>query len=170
MSDETQTNSPPADVRQTAGPDTVAAHDGEILRAIEDIKVLKAKYFYYLDTKQWDALRTVFWDDAAFDPDGEGAYTFDGVEGFIEGASRGLGRAISVHHGHTPIIEVHGDEATGLWAMTDYVEIQSDPRSGFVGYGHYHERYRRRNGEWRMTAWKLTRLRVDPLPRLASGG
>lgn len=134
------------------------------LIAIDAIMRLKGRYFYYLDTKQWDLLRTVFWDDAVFDPDGEGAYTFAGVDGFITGASAGLADAVSVHHGHTPIIDVDGDEASGIWAMSDYVDIGGDRPRRFVGYGHYHERYERRGGEWRMSFWKLTRLRVDRLP------
>jgi hypothetical protein len=133
------------------------------LADVEAVKEVKARYFYYLDTKQWDALRTVFWEDAVFDPEGEGAYTFAGLEGFMAGASGGLANATSVHQGHTPIIEVDGDEATAIWAMTDYVEVHTDPPRGFVGYGHYHERYSRRDGEWRIVSWKLTRLRVDPL-------
>jgi hypothetical protein len=138
--------------------------DLDRLLAVDAISRLKGRYFYYLDTKQWEALRRVFWDDAVFDPEGDGAYTFDGVDGFIAGASSGLADAVSVHHGHTPIIEAEGDQATGIWAMSDYVDIGGERPRRFVGYGHYHERYERRRGEWRMSSWKLTRLRVDRFP------
>jgi hypothetical protein len=143
-----------------------SGYDAPTLGDIEAIKQVKAKYFYFIDTKQWVPLRALFTADATFDPEGEGAYTFDGVDGFIAGASAGLAHAISVHHGHMPIIEVDGDEATAIWAMSDYVEMfdaNGKPKRGFLGYGHYHERYRKDDGVWRMCSWKLTRLRVDEL-------
>jgi hypothetical protein len=136
----------------------------DVLVAVEGIKVLKAQYFYFLDTKQWDRLRALFTPDATFDPAHEGAYTFDGLDGFIAGASGGLANAVSVHHGHMPMIELlDADHARGVWAMTDDVAIASDPPRRFVGKGHYHETYRREDGAWRIASWKLTRLRVDVL-------
>lgn len=136
--------------------------DVDALVAIEAVKLLKAQYFYFLDTKQWDRLRTLFTLDATFDPAGEGAYTFDGVDGFIAGASGGLAQAVSVHHGHMPMIEVtDADHASAIWSMTDDVAIAGDPPRRFIGKGHYHETYRREAGEWKIASWKLTRLRVD---------
>jgi hypothetical protein len=32
---------------------------------------------------------------------------------------------------------------------------------GHTGYGHYHERYVRQDGRWRIAAQRLTRLHVD---------
>ena len=32
---------------------------------------------------------------------------------------------------------------------------------GYTGYGHYHERYVRMDGRWRIAAQRLTRLIVD---------
>jgi hypothetical protein len=134
---------------------------------IEAIKVLKAQYFYFLDTKQWDRLRDLFTDDARFDPEREGAYTFDGLDGFIAGASGGLANATSVHHGCMPMIELLGpDRARGIWSMTDDVEVSgaAAPARRFIGKGHYHEEYRKVDGSWKIASWKLTRLRVDVLP------
>ena len=60
-----------------------------------------------------------------------------------------------------PIIDLHGEnEASAIWAMQDYVQVGDRT---FKGYGHYHERYRRENGVWKISSWKLTRLRVDTL-------
>ena len=36
------------------------------------------------------------------------------------------------------------------------------------GYGHYHEDYRKVDGEWRISRSKLTRLRMDITPGGAS--
>src|SRR3546814_9905167 len=35
---------------------------------------------------------------------------------------------------------------------------------GLTGYGHYHERYVRQNGEWKIAASRLTRLHLDLQP------
>jgi hypothetical protein len=43
----------------------------EKLLAIEEIKVLKARYLQYVDLKDWDALAGVFTDDAFIDYRGE---------------------------------------------------------------------------------------------------
>ncbi|MEY4372373.1 MAG: hypothetical protein RL219_1142 [Actinomycetota bacterium] len=136
------------------------------LADIEAIKKLKAQYFYFLDNKQWDRLRTLFTDDADFDSARIGEYQMDGPDNFVEYARQGLTGGVSVHHGHMPIIDLVGDgEATGIWAMVDYVEVPDGAGGtrGFTGYGHYHERYRRVGEEWRISGWALTRLRVDPL-------
>jgi hypothetical protein len=66
----------------------------------------------------------------------------------------------SVHHGHTPEIEIVDDHtATGIWAMSDYLRM---PGLNIVGYGHYHEEYRRcDDGVWRISKARVTRLYVD---------
>jgi hypothetical protein len=139
--------------------------DAEALLAIEAVKKVKGQYFYFLDTKRWSELRALFTDDADFDSAHRGAYQFDGPDHFIEYASAGLAQAVSVHHGHTPIVDLVSDtEATAVWAMSDYVENPDPERPvKFIGYGHYHERYRCEGGTWKISAWALTRLRVDQL-------
>ncbi len=133
------------------------------LADIESIKKTKAQYFYFLDTKQWDKLRTLFTEDVDFDAAKDGEYQFDGLEGFIGFVSVGLVNAVTVHHGHMPIIDLLGNgEASAIWAMMDYVELFDQPRK-FIGYGHYHERYRKVGDDWKISAWKITRLRVDVL-------
>lgn len=139
------------------------------LAAIEAIKTTKAKYFYFLDNKRWDDLRTVFTDDCDFDSAKIGEYQMSGVDDFIKYAAAGLTGGISVHHGHMPIIDLVGDgTATGIWAMSDYVQVPDPDQPGvfrgFIGYGHYHERYRQVGDDWKICGWAITRLRVDPLP------
>jgi hypothetical protein len=136
--------------------------DAERLADLEAIKRVKADYFYCIDMKLWERLRSLFTADADFDSAREGAYTFDGLDGFIAGASQSLAKAVSVHHGHMPMIDfLSPTEASGIWAMSDYVDVPG--RSKFVGYGHYHERYRKIGDAWKISSWKLTRLRVDPI-------
>jgi pimeloyl-ACP methyl ester carboxylesterase len=59
-----------------------------------------------------------------------------------------------------------GDTAHVVWAMQDRVVWGADRRpkmgyAGHTGYGHYHERYVRQDGRWRIAAQRLTRLHVD---------
>jgi hypothetical protein len=136
------------------------------LTDIEAIKQLKARYFLYVDTKQWEPLRAIFTDDADFDSARIGEYQMDGPEDFVRYARQGLTGAISVHHGHMPIIEFTGKHsAKGRWAMMDYVQSPDGNGGfrGFIGYGHYHEEYRKVDGEWKICKWAITRLRVDQL-------
>jgi hypothetical protein len=37
--------------------------------------------------------------------------------------------------------------------------------AGHTGFGHYHERYVRQDGRWRISKTKLTRLHTDNYPR-----
>ena len=76
----------------------------QMLLDIEAIKQLKARYFRYVDTKQWDDLKALFTSDARFSVDGgSGHYEWDAPEEFIAHVSKSLGgAAVSVHQGHPP--------------------------------------------------------------------
>ena len=68
--------------------------------------------------------------------------------------STSLKGATTVHHGHTPRIEVDGDTATGRWHMADYVTIPLPEGEAYVirGYGYYDETYRRTPEGWRISS------------------
>lgn len=144
----------------------------EKLEAIEEIKALKARYFRTIDTKDFAGLEKVFAPDlkadfrlasGVFDESG----LTHGVEAYIEKVSPILEAVTIVHHGHMPEIEIlTTDTATGIWAMEEKTWPNSGSQLSFNmihGYGHYHERYVRLDGEWRISEIKLTRLRVDVL-------
>jgi len=126
---------------------------------IEAIRQLKARYFRFLDTKQWDAWREVFTED--FQAEIHGPHPvihFESRDEMVESNRKILAEAPTVHHGHMPEIELTGpDRATGIWAMVDVVKLGA----GFVGYGHYHEEYRKVEGDWRIARLRLTRLLVE---------
>lgn len=139
------------------------------LEDLEAIKQLKARYFRLLDTKQWAAWRGVFTDDCRFEGTSR---AFDGPDHFCRETGAWFERAVTVHHGHMPEISFTGeDTASGVWAMYDLVQFPEPitagaykGMTGFAGYGHYEEDYRREEGVWRISRLRLTRLRVDPLP------
>jgi SnoaL-like domain len=60
---------------------------------------------------------------------------------------------------HNPEIDVSGDEASGIWAMQDRNIWPSGHAR--LGFGHYHERYRKVDGLWLIAESKLTRLNVE---------
>jgi hypothetical protein len=138
---------------------------------IEEIKQLKARYFRLMDTKQWEEFRALFTDDAVFegntdlrtitDPPGLVA---DSADRFVAVVRERLAGATTAHHGHMPEIEItDSTSATGTWAMFDRVERPDSPFASFQGYGHYFERYRKERGQWRISASRLTRLKVQAL-------
>ncbi len=143
--------------------DMTTASSLSTLLAIEEIKQLKARYFRFVDMKEWTSLADVFTADCRVQFPGGGDRWSVGRERVIAFVDRVIGEALTVHHGHMPEISVtSATTATGIWAMFDDVETVGPPASRFRGYGHYHERYRKEDdGHWRIEELRLTRLRVD---------
>src|SRR4029453_6249329 len=92
--------------------------EDERLWAVEQIKQLKARYFRLMDKKRWDEWAEVVAKDAVF---GAGDNVIHGRDAMVENVSGTASTARTVHHGHTPEIEVIDDtNARGVWAMYDY--------------------------------------------------
>jgi hypothetical protein len=150
--------------------------DIEKLLAIEAIKQLKARYFRAMDFKDWADLARLFTADAVFDvraalvPPGEAPPSeppVTGVEAIVAYASQGLAEMVSMHFGHTPLIEFQGDDrATGLWPMEDWLYTA---QGTFHGQGHYHDTYVKDGGEWRIAHLCISRQHIvsgfDSTPR-----
>ena len=136
-------------------------HTDSELSQIEQIKQLKAKYYYYLDTKNWDGWKTdVFAIDAFFDVQEVRTAPFHGIDEFLEFVIPAMRDVKSVHHGHMPIIELTSETtATAIWAMEDVLFMPHRVH----GYGHYHETYEFTPNGWRIKSMRLTRL-YGPAP------
>ena len=138
----------------------------ELSRSHREIVALKAKYFRFVDTQQWDEIAKLFTDDARlFFPEnqtepGNVAESIAFFRHVLEGA-------VSVHHGHMPEIEFQSPtEASAIWAMEDriYWGEEAAARLNMLtlhGFGHYHEEYRKVEGRWLIHRLKLTRLRSE---------
>lgn len=144
-------------------PDTAAA---------EEIRQLKARYFRYVDTKQWKKLRSVFTADCVF----EGLWSAaDSPDVFVANVSANLSDdVVSVHQGFSPELQLVGTGVVrGIWTMTDYLTwppgnrrylgVSLPGQHGIRGYGYYEDEYRHSATEWRISFSRLTRLRIDPL-------
>lgn len=148
----------------------------ERLLAIEEIKQVKARYFRFMDQKNWAGLVDIFTEDAVCDYRGalrdpadgpapaDDPYETDitGRETILRFIEAGLGAVRSIHHGHMPEIEiVSPDEATGIFAMFDGLLFADGPLRALNGYGHYHDTFRKQDGRWRISRLRLVRLRVE---------
>jgi hypothetical protein len=138
---------------------------------VEQIKDLKARYFRYFDTKQWDRWRDLFTEDCTYDGTSR---SYSGRDEFVEGTRRRLDPATTVHQGHTPEIRILGPtSAKGIWPMFDHVEFDDvidhghGVSRGFTGFGHYEEEYRKENGEWKICFLRITRLYTALIDRPA---
>jgi hypothetical protein len=139
----------------------------ERLVAIEEIKQLKAKYFYGFDHQDWELwVREVWAPDARLEvPEIDVVVT--PREAMIDWVSRQAVGQSSVHHGHMPIIEFTSDTtAKAIWAMEDLLwrtgeNPMHEDVSHIHGWGHYHETYVKLDVGWRILSTRLTRLRVE---------
>jgi hypothetical protein len=153
----------------------------ETLWAIEQIKLLKSRYFQAVDEKDYGAIAALFTADAVVDFSGEPQHhvghhgiTEDEVDphswrvvGGTE-AGRVIAAAVqdvmTVHQGHDPQIVITGSStARGRWTLYDMLEFPDETMHGF---GHYLVEYELHDGHWLISSLRLTRLRVAWTPTL----
>jgi len=137
------------------------------LAAISDWIALceaKARYCRTLDTKDWNGFAEQFTDDFELDvSEGTGIPLIKGRDAALKQIQSSILDATTAHQVHMPQIELNGDQANVVWAMQDRV-IWGPERPSLTGYGHYHERWVKREGMWKLAALKLTRLHIDVHP------
>ena len=143
-------------------------NDLERLVAIEDIKQLKARYYRFLDTKQWDDFEAVFTEDAVMDmrnPDRiinteEGIYR--GNQVIRQFAERALGNGTSTDRAFLPENTIISPtEAQGIWAQEDKLTWPpGNINTALEGFGYEHERYEKVDGAWRIKSTRLARVAV----------
>jgi len=134
------------------------------LAAVNDWVALceaKARYCRTLDTKDWAGYSDLLTEDYELDvSEGSRVPVIRGRDAAVKQVQSSILTAKTVHQVHSPEIEINGDEAHVIWALQDRV-IWGPERPSITGYGHYHERWVRQNGQWKLAALKLTRLHID---------
>ena len=134
--------------------------DATAVLEIEAIKILKARYCRFLDTKDWQSWREVFADDFRSDTSPAGGKVIDGADRFVAFTRTSLRDQATVHQVHAPEIQLlSATSARGVWALEDVVRF--GPGVNLRGYGHYTETYQKIDGQWRIQSSTLTRLRED---------
>jgi len=143
----------------------------ERLLAIEEIKLLKARYFRGVDSRDAALLRAVFTDDALTDfrsesPTADPALMQRDPAAFVQNTLRVLEGIVSAHTASMPEIEIlSSDEARALWPMSDRLWTQDPsmarlPFKTLEGWGVYHDSYRRTADGWRIASTRLERTKV----------
>jgi hypothetical protein len=129
----------------------------------EALRALKARYFRLMDTKDWSGFRALFCDDVVIDLSGSGGEVITGADNFLTFLTARIGDALTIHHGHSPEIDLLSETtAQGIWALEDRLIWPDGTR--VHGFGHYHETYAKIDGEWRIRTQRLTRLHTDYRP------
>jgi hypothetical protein len=135
---------------------------------VNRIMMLKARYCRYLDQKRWDEWRDLFTADLFVDVTGSlpaPNETFDNADSWCEFIRERLTPALTIHHVHNPdIVVLDSENAIGGWALFDHIEYPNRSENrGFDGYGYYEDVYRKVDGEWLLSSFKLARLLRTPL-------
>ena len=129
------------------------------LEAIELIKQLKARYFRFLDTGNFEGLQTVFTAAAkAYFKGGDYEFELNGWEElnqFYRGSF--TSEKFGMHHGHHPEITVDGDTASGIWYLQD-IFINLEEKITLMGSALYNDNYVKENGEWKIAYTGYERL------------
>ena len=134
--------------------------DATALLETEAIKQLKARYCRHLDTKDWQAWRSLLTDDFLSDTSRAGGKVIQGADDFVAFTRKSLRSQATVHQVHAPEIELtSATTARGVWALEDVVRF--GPGVNLRGYGHYTETYEKVDGQWLIASSTLTRLRED---------
>ncbi|MCX7677389.1 MAG: nuclear transport factor 2 family protein [Alteraurantiacibacter sp.] len=120
---------------------------------------LKAQYCRLLDTKDWEGWSALFTEDFVQDVSGSGGGVHHGRAAAVAATRAAIELAKTAHQVHSPEIVIDGDTATGIWALQD--RLHWPDGSKLTGYGHYHERYVRQDGRWRIAELRLTRLIME---------
>src|ERR1700729_1179268 len=86
--------------------------DVESLYEVEAAKQLKARYCRYLDTKDWDAWRTIFADDFLSDTSESGGDVVAGADSFVAYTRGHIGKASQPTGHQVPAPEIDLTSAT----------------------------------------------------------
>jgi len=124
------------------------------LADVAAIELIKYRYLRTLDTKHWDDFADTLTEDVVGDYGssmGE-EHHFTNRTDLVEYMRSSLGSNVITEHRVThPEIAVTGDEATGTWYLQDRV-IVAEFDFMLIGAGFYHDRYRRTDDGWRISA------------------
>lgn len=149
--------------------------DVEELKAIEEIRQVKARYFRGVDTADSELVRGILAEDCVLDYMGcctdpatgrdffpEMNIVMRGSAGWSSTGLRSMG-IVSVHHSHNGEISVtSGSTATAIWSMTDRLFMPpGKDYAVMTGYGYYHESYEKTGGAWKIKTLRIERLRVE---------
>ena len=131
------------------------------ITAFYELSQAKARYCRALDARDWALLAELMTADMKFglsDGDSE-PEMMTGRDNALLTLKSLVADAKTVHQVSMPEIDLNGDQARVIWAMQDRA-VFADGLS-VTGYGYYHERWLRENGNWKIASLKLIHLILD---------
>lgn len=135
---------------------------------IEQIRTLKARYCRFLDTKKWEAFSQLLSEEVVlefYDTLGALQLKVEGRQEVMRLVPAYLNHAQSVHQvTHHEIELLTLTTAQGVWALEEiltFFDPADSPSAVIHGFGYYHERYEKSAGQWRITGFRLERLKLD---------
>jgi ketosteroid isomerase-like protein len=133
----------------------------DALESRNAIERLVVDYAHAFDGKNEALLASIWHDDASFDL-GEPFGSFVGPQAIVEGA-RGLWAQIDPQHHWMANyqIDVEGDQARGVIAL-DCFATSVDAGPSMIA-GTYHDRYERRDGQWKIADRRFVMAYFAPL-------
>jgi hypothetical protein len=131
------------------------------LVAYHELAEAKARYCRLLDTKDWASLADLLTADMEFDlSDGNSDVApIVGRENVLAAVQSSVAGAKTVHQIHVPEIDLNGDDAQVIWAVQE--RVVWDNGTSLTAFGHYHDRWVRVDGKWKVAALRLTHLVMD---------
>jgi hypothetical protein len=142
---------------------------------VEQVRVSKARYCRFVDTKQWEAFSELFIaapEILIHDAADHLLVSFDTREAFVAACRGYLEGAQSIHQVHNDeLTQVSDTEIRAIWSMEDCVifpaaDASADPRPArHHGYGHYHETWVLDDGGWRIARMELRRTILEITPK-----
>lgn len=121
------------------------------LEQLEEIRKLKARYWFACDQKDVDAVRDCFADgpiDVSFDGTGQHTHRDAFYDLFEKFSLRD--HIVEHHHGSAPQIDIlDATTAEGTWSL-QYRLMDTRAKTLFVVGGYYQDRYELIAGEWKI--------------------
>jgi hypothetical protein len=141
------------------------------LSDMEEIKILKHRYFRGIDTADMALLADLFTDDVSCTYNG-GTYkvSFQGREAMLEFLANSFhSGAAAMHHGHMPEITMTGDTtAKGIWYLEDvFIDVERDEHT--FGTALYTDTYRCVGGTWKIATTYYDRV-IEVVSRFSKTG
>ncbi len=129
------------------------------LEDLRDIQELKTRYCYYIDNRQWALLAGIFSEKGTIDCGEFGkANGREEIQKFFSVKISDL-FSFFIHMVHNPLIELHGDTASGTWYWTEPSVYRADGLARFI-QGRYDESYVKEGGNWKFKSVVLS-LRIN---------
>jgi hypothetical protein len=115
---------------------------------LEEIRQLKYAYFRCIDTKDLPGVEACFVPEATATYPTQECADRDAILEYLTASL--VPDLVTMHHGHHPEIQIHGDTATGTWYLHDQIYA---PAHDFAleGAALYEDRYVRTSAGWRMS-------------------